>query len=284
MRALILSDGKAGHLNQSVAFCKLKGLGYDIVEIKINFYKKALCYLFGFLDFYMDLFGLDLKRDSFDVVVSCGSSTYYEGIFLAKKFNKKCVAIMLPSGFKFDRFDYIVANLHDRPPKMKNIVQIPISLSVSEPKNIIDIKSGAVGIIIGGENGVFKMDKKSFKKRLDDIVKKHKNSPIYVTTSRRTPKEIEELVEEYGFEYSLIWSKNKEINPMPDFLNGCEYLYITIDSTSMLSEARANSRANIEVIELESNQQDTKYHRLAKIVKELDRNFSYKEYLDRIEL
>jgi len=35
-KILIISDGKPGHLNQSIAFCKIKEINYDILEIKFK--------------------------------------------------------------------------------------------------------------------------------------------------------------------------------------------------------------------------------------------------------
>jgi len=44
-RVLILSDGRLGHLNQSIAFSKYCNLPYDVVEVKPRyFWSKAISY------------------------------------------------------------------------------------------------------------------------------------------------------------------------------------------------------------------------------------------------
>ena len=283
LRVLILSDGKIGHLNQSIAFAKLKGLEFDVLEIQNNI--KPLTYLLDFLKIYINLFALHVEQKKYNAAVSTGSSTYYANKFLAKKLNIKSVAIMLPRGFSLRDFDYIVASNHDNPPMLKNIIKLPLSLSFSEPKGYIKKqKKEAVGIIIGGNNSIFTMNTEIIKKSLDEIFQNYPNHLKYITTSRRTPKEIDKLLEKYNFDYEIIYSKNRDINPIPDFLQICSELFITIDSTSMLSEARANSDAKIHIIDLESKKMDTKFHKLAENILKLKGKFDYMPYLDKITL
>ena len=280
---LIISDGKAGHFNQSIAFAKLKGLKYDILEIQNSI--KPLTYLLDFLGIYANLFALHVEPKKYKAVVSAGSATYYTNKFLAKKLGIKSIAIMLPKGFCLSNFDYIIASNHDNPKKLKNIIQLPLSLSFSEPKGYIkkELKE-SIGIIIGGNNSVFKIDENIIKKSLDKIFQNYPNHLKYITTSRRTPKEIDELLKEYDFDYEIVYSKNKDINPIPDFIDVCSELFITIDSTSMLSEARANSDANIHIIELESKKKNTKFHQLAKSIQKIQGKFDYMPYLDKVIL
>jgi len=283
LRVLILSDGKAGHLNQSIAFAKLKNLEYDIVEIKNSL--KALSYLLDFFKIYLNLFNLHIENKNYKAVVSTGSSTYYANRYLAKRFATKSVAIMLPKGFRYSGFDYILANTHDNPPKKNNIVELAINLSISEPKGLIKKNNTkSLAIIIGGNNAQFEMREAQIKSALDSIFQRYPNHLKYVTTSRRTPKQIDLLLQKYDFDYEMIYSKNSSINPIPDFLAVCDELFITIDSTSMLSEARANSDATLHIIELWSEKKNTKHHKLANIVKKMQNRFDYTPYLDRVKL
>ena len=283
LRVLILSDGKAGHLNQSIAFAKLKGLKYDTLELPKR--AKWVTYLLDFLHIYIDIFSLHVEPKRYKVIVSTGSYTYYANKYLSKKLGIKSIAIMLPKGFRYSDFDYILASNHDNPPKLKNIISIPLNLSVSEPKGYKkDKEQDAVGIIIGGNNSIFKIDKEIIQRYLDGVFEKFPNHLKYITTSRRTPKEIDELLKNYKFDYEIIYSKNPNINPIPDFLEVCSNLFITIDSTSMLSEARANSEASIHVIELNSKREDTKFHTLAKTVQNIKGRFDFSPFLEKIEI
>ncbi len=289
-RILIISDGKPGHLNQSIAFCKIKNIEYDIltVEFKSKLFK-SFSYLFDKFGFYTNfLFKPYENKDfnSYSAIISTGSSTYYLNKYLSKKFNKKSIVLMLPKSYKYEDFTYILAQEHDNPPKLNNIIKIPLNLSFSSPKNLIkkEFDKKAIGIIVGGNNDIFTLKSEDLKKVLDKIFSEFKNYSKYITTSRRTPKQVETLIESYDFDYKLIYSKEPTINPIPDFLTLCNELFITIDSTSMLSEARANSDAKINIIQLESKKDNTKYHRLASKVESLNKKVDFEKILKKIEI
>jgi mitochondrial fission protein ELM1 len=290
-KLLIISDGKPGHLNQSIAFAKLMDYEYDILEISFKKkWFKSLSYILSKLNiFTFRLF--DYKKSvlnhmtQYQLVVGAGSSTYYFIQTITNKYFLKSVVMMLPKGYDYSKFDYIFAQEHDNPPNKKNIIKLPVNMSVNEPKGYIkksDQKS--VGIIIGGDNNVFFMQEQNIKNKLDEIFTKYKDYKKYITTSRRTPLEIEQLIDNYEFDYKLIYSKDPNINPIPDFIEICDELFITIDSTSMLSEARANSDAKIHIIDLDCTKQDTKFHKIANIIKNIDHKIDFQPYLDTIKL
>ena len=66
------------------------------------------------------------------------------------------------------------------------------------------------------------------------------------------------------FDFSVIYSKNP-INPISDFLSDCEFVFITIDSVSMISEAVCNFSANIAILPLSRrNEKENKFDRFIK--------------------
>ena len=259
-RALILSDDRMGHLNQSLAFVKYLGLSYDVVSVKFRYkWFKALSYLFDKIGVYTErLFDIQIPEKKYDLVVGTGSSTSYATKMLAKKIKAKSVAMMLPRGYHYD-FDIIFAQSHDHPPKQENIIEVPANFSYVEPKGLYQAKKSSIGIVIGGDNKLFTMHKEKLKSQLDAIVKKYKDYEIAITTSPRSSEEIEHLVASYQFDYEVIFSKNP-INPIPDFLEQCESVFITGDSTSMISEAVSYGESNVVVLPLES-QAENKFTR-----------------------
>ena len=275
-RILIISDGKPGHLNQSIAFCKIKDVSYDILEVKFKSkYHKALSYFFDKLGYYTDFLFTDYKKyygDFYDAVISAGSGTYYFNKYISKKYNKKAIALMLPKSYKYKDFYYIIAQEHDNPVRLDNILTLPLNLSFPREKGYVKKVEGkkSLAIIIGGDNDVFDMEHELIKDELDDIFEKYPDYLKYITTSRRTSKEIENLINEYKFDYKLIYSEEPNINPIGDFIAVCDEFFITTDSTSMLSEVRANSEAKINIIDLDSKKENTKYHRLVKIIEDMD--------------
>ena len=275
-RILIISDGKPGHLNQSIAFCKIKDVSYDILEVKFKSkFHKALSYFFDKLGYYTDFLFTDYKKyygDFYDAVISAGSGTYYFNKYISKKYNKKAIALMLPKSYNYKDFYYIIAQEHDNPVRQDNILTLPLNLSFPKEKGCVKKIEGkkSLAIIIGGDNDVFDMEHELIKDELDDIFEKYPDYLKYITTSRRTSKEIENLINEYKFDYKLIYSEEPNINPIGDFIAVCDEFFITTDSTSMLSEVRANSEAKINIIDLDSKKENTKYHRLVKIIEDMD--------------
>ncbi len=179
---------------------------------------------------------------------------------------------MLPKSYKYKNFYYIIAQEHDNPIRLDNILTIPLNLSFPSEKGYVtkieDKKS--LAIIIGGDNDVFTMEYELIKDELDDIFEKYPDYLKYITTSRRTTLEIESLIDQYGFDYKLIYSREPNINPIGDFIAVCDEFFITADSTSMLSEVRANTDAKINIIDLDSKKENTKFHRLVNIIEDMD--------------
>ena len=255
-KALILSDDRMGHLNQSLAFVKYLGIPYDVVSIKFRYkWAKGLSYLFDRIGVYTEkLFDIEMPEKRYDMVVGAGSATSYATKVLAKKLHARSVAMMLPRGYCYD-FDLIFAQSHDNPPTQQNIIEIPANFAYVKPKGLYKAKRRSIGIVIGGSNKVFTMSKAGLKAQLDTIVQAYKEYEIAVTTSPRTSDEIEELLASYRFDYEVIFSK-KPINPIPDFLTECETVFITGDSTSMISEAVSYGRSNVVVLPLESKEEN----------------------------
>ena len=289
-RILIISDGKPGHLNQSIAFCKIKNISYDILEVKFKSkFHKVLSYIFDRFDFFTDSLFEEHKNyypEFYDAIISAGSGTYYFNKLIGQKYNKKSIALMLPKSYKYSNFYYIVAQEHDHPVLLDNLIAIPLNLSYPSPKGYLkkDDNKKSLAIIIGGDNGVFSMNYYLIKDKLDEIFGKYPEYLKYITTSRRTSFDIEALIDEYEFDYKLIYSREPNINPIGDFIDICDEFFITIDSTSMLSEVRANSDAKINIIELESKKENTKYHKLAAIINDMDEKLNFVKLLRKIKI
>lgn len=267
MKLLILSDGRMGHLNQSIAFAKYLGYSYDIVEIRFkNRFAKALSYLFDKIGIMSQALFVTNIQKSYDIVIGTGSRTYYATKVLAKLLKAKSVVMMLPKGYSFN-FDTIFAQSHDNPPKQDNIIEIPVNFSYVEPMEIYHAEKKSIGIVIGGDNKLFTMSMESLKKQLDFIRNYYEGYEIAITTSPRTSKEIEVLVRGYKFDYEVIYSENP-INPIPDFLDQCEMVFITGDSTSMISEAVAYGKSNVVVLPLESQGENKFIRFISSLAKE----------------
>ena len=261
---LVLSDGKPGHVNQSIALARRLNCPFEIVRVYFrNRPSKLLSYLLDRVGVYLpSLLLWDLPEGPFRAVVSAGSGTYYGNKILARRLNVPSVAIMLPRGYRLD-FDLIIAQDHDNPPVKNSVLTLPVNLCRVEPMGVFLPREGEryVALVVGGPNRVSGLDRDRFREALDAIFSGFPDFRIVVTTSRRTPAEIEREIERYPFEERFLYSRNP-VNPIPDFLSACEYVMITADSTSMISEAVTFGRARIEIIPLATRGDSGKYGRM----------------------
>ena len=298
-KILILTDGKAGHENQSRAFAR--ALGRETVMVPVKFKSplhKALSYLLDHLGIHtLSLFtpieAIAPKPETrnqkpetrnpkpetrnpapaYAAVIGTGSGTFYAAKTLARAAGVKCGVVLYPRGYKISSFDCILAPAFDRPPKAPNVVEIPANLVANDDAFY---KSGtkaflerhpsakdaeAVAVIIGGPNKCSTMTADWMRRELEKIFGTYKpeiqNSKpetrnqkleFWVTTSRRTPPEVEAVVNTFPFDYKLIYSRD-HFNPIPGFVSLAKTLYVTAESTGMLSEACTFGTAEVRVMD-----------------------------------
>ncbi|MEE4252629.1 MAG: ELM1/GtrOC1 family putative glycosyltransferase [Desulfuromusa sp.] len=272
-RLLILSDGKPGHVNQSIAFARHLGYDYDLCPVNFKYRgAKALSYFLDRLGIHSrSLFNAEYNVAAYTAVVSAGSGTYFANRALAKALACKSVAIMLPSGYRLD-FDLIIAQQHDDPPSQANIIKLPINLTYVEPQGIVVSQPGEkyLALIIGGDSQHDKMDAAVLKDQLNSIFNLFPEHKVWMTTSRRTPKAVEEMLREFSYDRAVYYSQ-EPINPIPDYLQQCEYVFLTADSSSMMSESVSFGKGCVEVLPLADNfLKKSKFNTLIQILSEMN--------------
>ena len=266
-RVLILTDGKAGHENQSKAFVRSLGLQYDLLPVRFKSkFHKALSYILDHLGVRtMSLWttadgeAVDPNAMDYAAVVGTGSGTFYPAKSLARRLGVRCGVVLYPRGYDVKSFDCILAPEFDNPMSAPNIVKIPANLVANDgefyEKGVADFRSRhepsdrpAFAVVIGGPNACSTMSVPWIKAKLDSIFEDSKVCEHWVTTSRRTPPEVEALVDSYPWDYKLIYSKD-HFNPIPAFVMLARRLYVTAESTGMLSEACTCGSAEVYALD-----------------------------------
>ena len=257
-KLLIITDNKAGHENQSRALCVALGYAYDCISTRYpTRLHKALSYLCDRLGLRVHkLFTLEPAPDTYAAVVCTGSNTFYPGKLAARQRGLPVIAILYPRGYRLD-FDCILAPAFDQPPNKPNILTIPVNLTATTEafytagtdafRERYQQKKAAVALIIGGPNNFATMQVAEMRRELDRFFAATANYEHWVTTSRRTPPEIEALLAHYPFDYTLLYSRD-QFNPIPAFITLGARLFVTADSTGMLSEAVTHGTAPVEVL------------------------------------
>ena len=272
-KVLILTDGKAGHENQSRAFAR--ALGCEAVLLPVQFKSplaKALSYL-------LDLFGIltpslfkpfdtrhltsgiqDTNRE-YRAVIGTGSGTFYAAKVLAHSLGVPCGVVLYPRGYRLAGFDCILAPSFDRPDNVQNVIPIPANLVAADAAFYeAGVKafrerytpSGrlAVAVIVGGPNKCATLSADWMRAQLEQLFATYKpeSHELWVTTSRRTPPEVEAVVDSFPFAYKLLYSKD-HFNPIPAFVSLARVLYVTAESTGMLSEACTFGTAEVHALD-----------------------------------
>lgn len=258
-KLLIVTDGKAGHENQSKAFCRALGYDYDCVRARYRTpVRKGLSYLadrFGLLA--ERLFEIEQTDGYYDAVVCTGSTAFYPGKVAARRRGIPVAAVLFPRGYRLGTFDCILAPGFDQPPALPNIVRVPVNLTATDAAfyeaGVAAFlarhtpRGPAAAVIVGGPNAIATLTPDAMKRALDRVFAATDGRERWVTSSRRTPPEIEAVIDGYPFDYKLLYSRDT-FNPIPAFVSLCETLFVTADSTGMLSEAVTRGAASVEVL------------------------------------
>ena len=233
---IVLNDGKAGHLNQSLAVARQirnarTTQGYRIedtsvtvinVEYKNKFSRVFLTLAAPFASWRchgrMYCLRLCLKKSSYgdlmksyaEFIVSCGSSLAPVNIFMKKENNARNVVIMKPGVlFGLKKFNFIIVPKHDRIPPRKNVVITNLAPNLVDDKALLSageklknklhlVNNRALGLLIGGDNPEFTLSNDILRKVIDEAVKfcESNGTILLVTTSRRTSGEQESILKD----------------------------------------------------------------------------------------
>ena len=270
----MLSDGRPGHFNQSIALCRLLGVAFEVVEVSFRSgLARAVSHLFDFFQLRSESL---LRVGEFDadcqLVVSAGSRTYYANKVLAAKLGARSVAVLAPRGYRWD-YDCLVIPDYDAVKPLPQVVTTPVNLSYLDErlvaKRVAEFRERhpagdkpAWGVIIGGDSGGSKMDAGKMAAALDRIEAMRTGEELWVTTSRRTPAAVETDLRGRPVGFLHLYSE-EAYNPIPAFVQLCDRLFVTGDSTAMLSECVTAGSAAVDVL-LVANITEAKQHRFVR--------------------
>lgn len=262
-KILILTDGKAGHENQSRAFARALGYDFDLLPVRFRFPgAKPLSYLFNRLGLSTSaLFTLTdpPAASAYAAVIGTGSGTFYAAHVLSRQLNIPCGVVLSPRGYRFSSFDCILAPAFDRPVPAPNVITIPANLVAADAAfyetglhafraRYTPSDRPAVAVIVGGPNKCATLSPDWMRAQLEKIFAETPDCEHWVTTSRRTPLDVEAVVDAFPFDYKLLYSRD-HFNPIPAFVTAADTLYVTAESTGMLSEACTFGRATVHALD-----------------------------------
>ena len=273
---LVLSDGKAGHLKQSLsvanAFNEVRvESGYaprdtkiETLEVKFkNRFVRTLFELFSVLGVGLNRLSFcftsrafdDIKSRYADFIISCGSSLTGVNLSLKKEFNAKSIVIMKPNIHNVNKYDLAIIPTHDRPELRSNVVVTKGAVAdinkasferyASElRKNINITKDNIIGVLIGGDSKTYILQPELINSILDEVLlaADDLDADILLTTSRRTSKAAEEAVKarlkgRENVKLLLIANEYNFDGAVESILGNSDILVISGESIAMVTEA-----------------------------------------------
>ncbi len=234
-RVVVLSDGRAGHLHQSMAVVEAMrrrraqdGVGDRIfceelvIQYKNSFMRSLMRAVSivtrGQLPFRTLWLKAALTRVSYkrmrrvyaDVVISCGSSLQDVNIWIKKENKAKSVLIMKPSVSQ-DLFDAIILPQHDKVLSGERIFVTEGALSAIRQEDlskesqklnselVLDRYSMKIGLLVGGDTTKIQFQPALFEKWMQSLQQfcVQKSAAVIATSSRRTPIWAEQVMKNH---------------------------------------------------------------------------------------
>ena len=274
METLVVSDGKKGHLNQSLAFAELLGSKPRVLGMRplpgmreplSRFFSPVFppnSYPRGWLSWVLET-SLDAGEladwGERPLIISAGTTSAIPALALAAYTGGRALHILRPTFVPPRLFDVVVLPQHDVVGQApRNVLTLPIALgpiggnaleeSLDEMHRRVDPtqkpECGFIAVLIGGDSAHRRMQPELVLSEVTDLVSfaRERNLRILLTTSRRTPAELEdELIKLVSREsdafYFCVWGRSDAYNPVPAFLKLADGVMVTEDSVSMASEA-----------------------------------------------
>jgi KDO2-lipid IV(A) lauroyltransferase len=209
-----------------------------------------------------------LTRNQADYIISCGSQTAPINFLLSSSWLVKSIHILRPGIISWDRFSLITLPEHDKP---RGLIGVPVVLTkvalnlitpqyLREQQDRLFLKyshlknnvRSKIGVLIGGNTKGVKFESgqiRSLARQLKEAAE-HFNMDLLITTSRRTPKDIDQImVKEFrNFNRCSLLIIPNESN-IPEAVGGIlalsDIVIVSGESISMVSEALSSGKKTI---------------------------------------
>ena len=278
LKGLLLTEGMHGMISQVEGLAKALDLDFIHEKIELNNFWKLFP---PKLTPVSSNIYKKVESSDFDIIISCGRKSVIPSIHLKKNSNKKVINIHIQNPkVNFKNFDFIVAPEHDgitgeNVINTKGAIHYLTKEEILTNKNYLDsfIKKDQrkiITLIIGGPNKYYDYSDENIEKifnNLKTLVEK-KEYQLVIIPSIRTPKSIIEKAKFFfGERHTVIESVDKKA--YLSALAISEYIVVTCDSSSMISEAALTGKP-IYVANIKPKKNDNRFQKFRNLFKELN--------------
>ena len=244
LKGLLLTEGMHGMISQVEGLAKSLNIEFIHEKIELNSFWKLIPPKFTPSQNFT--FKNDIKKN-FDIVISCGRKSVIPSIYLKKKYKDKIMNIHIQDPkVSLNNFDYVVVPQHDSLNGNNVITSIgaihylkqdELDQNENYLKNKIN-KEKIISLIIGGPNKYYNYNDKSIGEIFIKIQKNFIDNgyQLILIPSMRTPQKIINKATNY-FDKNQVIINNVDKKAYLSSLKLADYIVVTCDSTSMISEA-----------------------------------------------
>ncbi len=245
LKALLLTQGMHGMVSQVEGLAKALGISYKHQKIELKPF-------WNFIPPKLSPISENLVKDKFvcdsKIIISCGRKSVIPSIALKKRLGNQIFNIHIQDPkVSFNHFDLIISPEHDNL-KGENIINTTGSLHYLNKKEIFDNakylalekdkRKEFVAFVIGGPTKYYKYSEKQIHELFNKVKTlftpdKYK---IIIVPSYRTPENVlKQAFNTFSFNHHVVKTVDKKA--YLSALAISNYIVVTCDSTSMISEA-----------------------------------------------
>ena len=276
LKGLLLTEGMHGMISQVEGLAKALDLDFTHEKIELNNFWKLIPPKFTPIKEFV--FKNKINQN-FDIVISCGRKSVIPSIFLKKKSKNKIVNIHIQDPkVSLKNFDFIVAPEHDSI-EGKNVItskgaihylrENELNENANYLKRLIK-KEKIVTLIVGGPNKYYNYNEEIINEILFKIKKNfiEKGFQLILIPSMRTPEKIIDLAKNsFDNDQIIIDEVNKKA--YLSSLKLSDYIVVTCDSTSMISEAAMTGKP-IYIAQMPPIKQNKRFKKFFELFKNLN--------------
>ncbi len=276
LKGILLTEGMHGMISQVEGLAKALDLEFIHEKIELNnFWKLIPPKLTPVKNF---VFKNNIDKD-FNIVISCGRKSVIPSIYLKKKYKNKIMNIHIQDPkVSPNNFDFIVVPEHDSLEgknvlKSKGAIHYLRESELDKNKDFLKSrvnKEKLVTLIVGGPNKYYNYDHKI----IDEVFNKvknnfiNKNFQLMFIPSIRTPQEVIDKAKNY-FDDNQIIINDVDKKAYLSSLKLADYIVVTCDSTSMISEAAMTGKP-IYIAQMPAIKKNYRFKKFFKLFKSLN--------------
>ena len=278
LKGILLTEGMHGMISQVEGLAKALDIEFTHHKVELKSFWNLIP---PKLTPISDVSFKELNSSDCDIIISCGRKSIIPSIYLKKNSQKKIYNIHVQDPkVNFDHFDFIVAPEHDGI-NGSNIINTKGAihyLTETEIKDNSDYLKPFIknderkifALILGGPNKYYDYSTKNMKRIFSILynLNKTKNFQLVVIPSMRTPENTIQYAKEFfGENHTVI--ENIDKKAYLSALGLSEYIIVTCDSSSMISEAALTGKP-IYVANILPNRNDRRFQKFRNLFRELN--------------